>query len=109
MSAYVIYHYKITDRRQIDELTLQSIPVNAKYAAKVIVASPVKAQEGKTLPNMVILKFEDFKAAQKYYFSDEHQALSVLRDKCTEGWASILPGDSETQALIDSGYFECKA
>ena len=36
MSSYVIYHYKITDRRQIDELTRLSLPVNEKYEAKVV-------------------------------------------------------------------------
>jgi len=109
LSAYVIYHYKITDRSRIDELTDQSIPINEKYGAEVIVGSPVKALEGSTLPNMVVLKFKDFEAAQKYYSSDEHRELSLLRNKITEGWVSIVPGDSETQQLVDSGYFECKS
>lgn len=107
MSAYVIYNYKITDRGRIDELTHQSLPVNEKYGAKVIVGSPVKALEGNTLPNMVILEFKDFEAAQKYYLSEEHKELSLLRNKITEGWASIVTGDSETQQLVDSGYFGC--
>jgi len=60
MSAYVIFNYKVTDRSKIDELTKRSIPVNEKYGAEVIVGSPVKTVEGKTLPNMVILKFRNF-------------------------------------------------
>ncbi len=104
----MIYHYKITDRSRIDELTRQSIAVNEKYDAHVIVGSPVKTLEGNTLPNIVILKFKDFETAQKYYSSDEHKKLSLLRNKITEGWVSIVPGNGETQQLVDSGYFECK-
>lgn len=108
MSAYVMYHYKITDRSRIDDLTQQSLPVNEKYGAEVIVGSPVKSLEGNTLTHMVILEFRDFEAAQTYYYSDEHKELSLLRNKITEGWATIVPGDSETQKLVDSGYFESK-
>ncbi len=109
MSAYVIYHYRITDRSKIDELTHHSIPINEKYGAKVIIGSPVKTLEGDTLPNMVVLEFKDFEAAKKYYSSDEHKELPLLRNEITEGWVSIVPGNSETQQLVDSGYFECKS
>jgi len=108
LSAYVIYHYNITDRERIDELTRQSLPVNEKFGAKVIVGSPVNALEGSTMPNMVILEFNDFEAAQSYYGSDEHKELSLLRNKITEGWVTIVPGNAETQKLVDSGYFQCK-
>lgn len=104
-----MYHYKITDRSRIDDLTYQSLPVNEKYGAKVIVGSPVKALEGSTLPHIVILEFKDFEAAQKYYYSDEHKELSLLRNSITEGWVTLVPGDSETQKLVDSGYFECNS
>ena len=108
MSAYIIFHYNITDRSQIDELTRRSLPIDKKYGAEVIVGSPVKALQGKTSTHMVILAFKDFEAAQNYYYSDEHKALSVLRNEITEGWATIVPGNSETQTLVDSGYFKKK-
>ena len=108
MSAYVIYHYKILDYERIDELTEISKPMNEKYSAKVIVGSPVKALEGSTLPNMVILEFENFEAAKKYYYSDEHKEFSILRNKMTDGWSTIVPDSSSTQELVESGYFDCK-
>jgi uncharacterized protein (DUF1330 family) len=104
-----MYHYKITDRSRIDELTDQSLPINEKYGAKVIVGSPVKTLEGNTLPNIVVLEFTDFEAALEYYNSNEHKELSILRNEITEGWATMVPGDSETQKIVDSGYFECKS
>ena len=107
MSAYVIYHYNIVDRNGIEELTKQSASINEYFGAEVIVGSPVKAFEGETYTHMVILKRRDFDAAKNYYESDEHKELSLLRNKITQGWSTIIPGVSETQQLVDSGYFDC--
>ena len=108
MSAYVVFNYKITDRSKIDKLTQSSIPVNEKYGAKVIVGSPVKAVEGKTLPNMVIVEFKNFQSAKDWYYSKEHQEITLLRNAITQGWATIVPGVEETDELVKSGYFECQ-
>jgi len=105
MTGYLLFNYTITDRNKIDELTALSEPVNKKYNAEVIVGSPVKTVEGEALSHMVILKFQSFEAAQSYYHSPENKKLTVLRNQITEGWAAILPGDTETQDLVDSGYF----
>jgi len=109
MSGYVIYHYEITDRSQIDELTRLSLPVNEKYDAKVVIGSPVKAVEGETFSHIVMLEFNNFESAKEYYYSSEHKKISKLRNKITTGWATIVPGDSETQAVVDSGYFDVRS
>lgn len=106
MAGYIIFNYKILDRGRIDELTQLSLPVNEKYGAEVIVGSPVKTIEGSTLSHIVILKFSSFEAAETYYSSAEHKALSTLRNEITEGWSAIVPGDSETGKIVASGYFE---
>ncbi|MFK7995987.1 MAG: DUF1330 domain-containing protein [Granulosicoccus sp.] len=105
MAGYVIFNYKIKDRTKIDQLTQLSLPVNSQYGAEVIVGSPVKALEGHALSHIVILKFDSFEAAQIFYHSPEHTELSKLRNEITEGWSAIVPGDSETQKLVDTGYF----
>lgn len=107
MSAYAIFNYNILDRSQIDELTERVKPIDEKYGAEVIVGSPVKTLEGQAGSNMVIYRFKDFAAAQKWYFSEEHQELSLFRKAITEGWVTIVPDVSETDALVDSGYFAC--
>ena len=107
MSAYVIFNYKITDRSKIEELTERVKPVDEKYGAEVIVGSPVKAVEGEALPNMVIYKFKSFQSAKDWYYSEEHKEISLFRNAITEGWATIIPGVSETASLVESGYFEC--
>ena len=105
MSAYVVFNYKILDRSKIDELTERVKPIDEKYGAEVIVGSPVKAIEGSALPNMVIYKFKSFEAAERWYYSQEHQELSVFRNGITEGWVTIVPGVTETDSLVESGYF----
>ena len=109
MSAYVIFNYKITDRSQIDELTKKSNLIDEKYGAELIVGSPVKTIEGKTLPNMVIYKFESFQLAKDSFYADEGKEITILRKAITEGWVTIVPGIDETEELIESGYFEQKA
>ena len=108
MSAYIIFNYKILDRSKINEVTEKVKPIDKKYGAEVIVGSPVKSIEGNTLPNMVIYKFKNFDAAKKWYYSKEHQEVSVFRNAITEGWATIIPGVNETEELVESGYFECQ-
>ena len=108
LSAYVIFNYKILDRRKIDQLTELVKPIDEKYEAEVIVGSPVKTIEGSTFPNMVIYKSKNFAAASQWFYSKEHQEVSIFRNAVTEGWATIVPGISETDDLIQSGYFECK-
>lgn len=108
MSAYIIFNYKILDKSKIDELTERVIPIDKKYGAEVIVGSPVKTVEGKALPNMVIYKFNDFEAAKDWYYSEEHQNVSVFRNAITEGWATIIPGVDETDTLVEAGYFDCQ-
>lgn len=109
MSSYVIFNYKILDRSKIDELTQRVAPIDEKYGAEVIVGSPVKTLEGDTLPNMVIYRFTDFSAAKNWYYSKEHQELSVFRQGITQGWVSIVPGVDEVDDLVASGYFECSS
>lgn len=108
MAAYILFNYKILDRSKINELTEKMKPIDKKYGAEVIVGSPVKSVEGSTLPNMVIYKFTNFEAAKKWYYSKEHQEVSIFRNAITEGWATIIPGVDETEEAVESGYFECK-
>ncbi len=109
MSAYFIVHYSILDRNRIDEVTALMRPIDEKYGAEVIVASPVKPLEGETYSSVVIYKFDSFEAAERWYYSEEQQEVKRLRTHITEGWAAIVPECAQTQALMTAGYFACKA
>lgn len=107
MAGFIVFHYNITDRSRIDELTRLSIPVNEMYDVEVLVGSPVKALEGEALTHMVILKFDSFEKAEEFYDSPEQKKLARLRSDITEGWVTIVPGDSETQKVVESGISQC--
>lgn len=92
MSAYIIFNYKILDQVKIEEIRGMISPILAKYETEVIVASPIKAIEGATYPNMVIHKFKCIEDAEHFYYSKEHQKIVTFRNNITEGWATIVPG-----------------
>lgn len=105
MSGFVVFHYNIIDRSRIDELGPLSKPIAEKYGAEILVASPVKPLEGKTYSHMVIYRLESFEAASNFYHCDEMKELSKLRDQIIQGISMVLPGHSETDAVVKSGYF----
>ena len=97
MSAYIIFNYEILDRVKIEEIKYLISPILEKYDTEVIVASPVKAIEGKAYPNIVIHKFKSIKDAGYFYYSEENQLITELRKSITEGWAVIVPGYLEEE------------
>jgi len=50
----------------------------------------------------------DFESAKNWYYSKEHQEISVFRQAMTEGWETIIPGVDEVNTLVEAGYFDCK-
>lgn len=106
MAGYVLHHYNIIDRTRIDELGPRSLPIVEKYGGELIVASPVKALIGSTsYTSMVMYKFDSFEAALKFYHSPEMAELAKFRDQVVEGFATVIPGHSETENVVKSGYF----
>ena len=106
MAGYVLHHYNIIDRSRIDELGPMSLPIVEKYKGELIVASPVKTVIGSTsYSGMVVYKFDSFEAALKFYHSPEMIELAKFRDQVIEGFATVLPGHSETENVVKSGYF----
>lgn len=105
MSGFVIFHYNIIDRSRVDELGPLSMAIVEKHGAEILVASPVKPQEGTTYSHMIIYRLESFDAALKFYHCDEMKELAKLRNQIIQGISMILPGHTETDAVVKSGYF----
>ena len=106
MAGYVLYHYNVIDRTRIDELGPMSLPIVEKYKGELIVGSPVKTLIGSTsYSSMVVYKFDSFEAASKFYHSPEMAELAAFRNQVIEGFATVLPGHSETENVVKSGYF----
>ena len=106
MAGYVLHHYNIIDRSRVDELGPMSLPIVEKYGGELIVTSPVKTLMGSTsYSGMVMYKFESFEAALEFYHSPEMTELAKFRDQVIEGFATVVPGVSETDSVVRSGYF----
>jgi len=100
-------YYNIIDRARVDELGPLSLPGVEKCGGEIIVASPVKMLKGKaTYSNMIIYKFESFEAALKCYHSPESSEFYRFRDQIVDVVSMVLPGHSETENVISSGYFQ---
>lgn len=106
MAGYVLYHYNIIDRSRIDELGPLSLPIVEKYGGQLVIASPVKTLVGSTpYASMVMYEFFNFTKALEFYQSPEMAKLAEFRDQVIEGFATVIPGHSETGAVVKSGYF----
>ena len=107
MAGYILHYYNIIDRARVDELGPLSLPVVEKYGGEIMVASPVKVLKGETTySNMIIYKFESFEAALKAYHSPESADFSKFRDQIVDVISMVLPGHTETEKVISSGYFQ---
>ncbi len=105
MSGFVIHHYNIIDRSRVDELGPLSLPIVEKHGGTILIASPVKALKGTTYSHMVVYQFDSFDAALTFYHSSEMQEFAALRDQIIDGISMVLPGHSETDQVVSSGYF----
>ena len=106
MAGYVLHYYNIIDRSRVDELGPLSLPAVEECGGEILVASPVKVLKGKTTySNMIIYKFESFEVALKCYNSESAE-FSKLRDQIVDVTSMVLPGHSETEKVISSGYFQ---
>ncbi|MEO9873707.1 MAG: DUF1330 domain-containing protein [Anderseniella sp.] len=105
MSGFVIHHYNIVDRSRVGELGPLSLPIVEKYGGTILIASPLKALKGSTYSNMVVYQFDSFDAALTFYHSNEMTDFAKLRDQIIDGISMVLPGHSETDQVVSSGYF----
>ncbi|KZL17369.1 DUF1330 domain-containing protein [Pseudovibrio sp. WM33] len=55
--------------------------------------------------NMVMYRFESFEAAVTFYNSEEMIELRKFSSQVIEGFATVIPGHSETESVVKSGYF----
>lgn len=107
MTGYVLHHYNTIDRSRIDELGPMSLPIVEKYGGELIIACPVKTLVGSTpYTSMVMYRFASFEAALRFYHSPEMTELAKFRDQVIEGFATVIPGHSETESVVKSGYYK---
>lgn len=107
MAGYVFHHYNIIDRSRVGELGPKSLPILEKYNGEILIASPIKSLKGSSsYSNMVAYKFASFTEALEFYHSPEMVEFASFRDQIIEGFAAVIPGHTETEDVMNSGYFQ---
>lgn len=107
MAGYVFHHYNIIDRSRVGELGPKSLSILEKYEGEILIASPMKPLKGTTAySNMVAYKFASFTAALEFYHSPEMAEFASFRDQIIDGFATVIPGHTETEDVMNSGYFQ---
>jgi len=91
--AYLIAHITIHDSAAYQEYAAQATVAQQKYGAHVLARGGRSIQlEGDHRPRNVILEFESYDAALKYYHSPEYQAARAHRKDGSEGEFLIVEG-----------------
>jgi len=90
MSGMLIFHYNILDRSRIDKLGPLVEPVLKKYKGEIVIGNYVMKLEGESYSHCVAYKFESQRAALEFFHSEEHQAVSKLRNEITDGIAFMV-------------------
>ncbi len=92
MKGFVIVHYDIEDnnseayKKYLSEV---DSTIN-QYGGKIVVAdSDPEILEGNPKQKIVVLEFENIKAAKDWYNSGEYASIKDLRISTTKGWSVI--------------------
>jgi len=91
VSTYLIFHYNILDRGRIDELGPLIDPLLKKYNGQIAIGDYVQELEGSSYSHIVAYRFNSQESALEFYNSEEHQEISKIRNKITEGTAIVVP------------------
>jgi len=94
MSAYFIFHNRITDRAKMADYIQKALVTLAPYNVEVLVADEnCSVIEGQTeFPRMVVIKFNSRADAERWYNSPEYAAVRPLRLEATEGFGVLANG-----------------
>jgi uncharacterized protein (DUF1330 family) len=92
MAAYVIGNYTIINPEAYTEYPEKAAATITKYdGTTIVVAHDSVALEGKPRSIIVVVRFDSIEKAQRWYYSEEYQAIIHLRQDTSEGWITICP------------------
>ena len=94
MAAYVIGEIEVTDPQAYEEYRKQVGAVNAKYGGKFLArGGKGELLEGTGAPKrLVIVAFDSYEQAKKWYTSPEYAPLIKLRQKASKGRLVLVEG-----------------
>lgn len=94
MSAYILANLDVHDPETFERYREKVPAVIGAFGGRYLVrGGEVTTLEGALpAPRLVIIEFDDRKAAERWYHSDEYQEILPLRLKSAKGTAAIVDG-----------------
>ena len=91
--GYIIARITVNDPEAYKAYVAAAGEAMRLYGARVLArGGRHEAVEGPARPRNVILEFESFEAARRYYHSPEYQEAVAIRQKVSEGELLLLEG-----------------
>ncbi len=91
--GYIIARLTVSDPESYKAYAAAATAAQAMYGAKVLVrGGKAEALEGEHRPRNVVLEFDSYEAAKRYYHSPDYQAAIALRQPFAEGEIVVVEG-----------------
>ncbi len=91
--GYLVAHIRVDDAEAFKEFGPLSGAAIKEHGGTVLVRSPVgEVQEGELKPLTIVVRFDDYETAQRFYHSESYTAARQLREACSETDLILVEG-----------------
>jgi len=91
--GYLVAHIRVHNKEGFEKFKEMSGPAIADYGGKVLVRNPNPVvREGTGSGVAIVIEFESFKAAQRFYESTEYTAAREVREAAAETDLILVEG-----------------
>ena len=91
--GYLIAHIRVDDAEAFKQFGPMSGAAIQEHGGRVLVRSPMgEIREGSMKPLTIVVEFDDYATAQRFYESDAYTEARVLREACSETDLILVEG-----------------
>ena len=91
--GYLVAHIRVDDAEQFKQFGPMSGAAIQEHGGRVLVRSPAgDVREGSMKPLTIVVEFDDYETAQRFYNSDAYSEARQLREACSETDLILVEG-----------------
>ena len=91
--GYLVAHIRVDDAEAFAQFGPMSGAAIQEHGGRVLVRSPNgEVQEGSMKPLTIVVEFDDYETAQRFYNSDAYTEARELREACSETDLILVEG-----------------
>lgn len=91
--GYLVAHIRVDDAEQFKQFGPMSGAAIQEHGGRVLVRSPGgDVREGSMKPLTIVVEFDDFDTAKRFYDSDAYTEARRLREACSETDLILVEG-----------------